>query len=97
MDKLICSVYKSLKKEGMYLYVEKGKGLSQVPEQLKTLFGQEKHAMTLVLTEDKALAKFQGRQVMKAISEQGYFLQLPDKEVSEMQDIANKNSLLSKL
>ena len=48
--KRICSIYKSPRKNEMYLYVLKADGLERVPEGLLPFFGTPVHAFDLVLT-----------------------------------------------
>lgn len=44
--KRICSIYKSPRKNEMYLYVLKAEGLERVPEALLPYFGTPVHAST---------------------------------------------------
>lgn len=74
---LIVSIYRSPTKEGTYLYVEKTKGLERVPEALLNQFGKPALAMTLALTSDRKLARADVAKVMVAVTEQGFFLQMP--------------------
>lgn len=74
---LIVSIYRSPKKEGTYLYVEKAKGLERVPEVLLNQFGKPELAMTLALTSERKLARADAAKVMAAVTEQGFFLQMP--------------------
>ena len=75
--KVIVSIYRSPKKEGMYLYVEKSEGLERVPEALLKQFGEAELAMTLLLTPERKLARAEAPKVLAAITEQGFFLQMP--------------------
>ena len=76
---ILCSIYRSVKKEGMYLYVEKKEGLERVPEALLRIFGKPQLAMTLLLGVDRKLAHADRDEVVLAIAEQGYYLQMPPK------------------
>lgn len=87
--KLIVSIYRSAKKEGMYLYVPKGSDLAKLPESLLQHFGKCEHAMTLLLTPEKKLARAEVGKVIKAIEEAGYYLQLPPVADVSMQHIPN--------
>ena len=60
--KTICAVYRSRRNPDTYLYVDHHEGLSRVPEALARERGGTERAMTLVL---------------RAIREQGYYLQMP--------------------
>jgi uncharacterized protein len=75
--KVIVSIYRSPKKEGMYLYVDKREGLERVPEPLLKQFGEAELAMTLLLTPERKLARVEAPKVLEAIGEQGFFLQMP--------------------
>lgn len=77
MSRIICTVYRSAKHEGMYLYVKKSEELSRVPEDLLKRFGKAEFAMTLLLEEGKKLARAELPKVMAAIEESGFYLQLP--------------------
>lgn len=92
--KKICSVYRSPKHEGMYLYVLKAQELSKVPEDLLTRFGQPQHAMTLVLSLERTLARADITKVMAAIDEQGFYLQLPPQPDQTMRELREKNTKL---
>jgi|TARA_B110000495_G_C22735486_1_gene431440 uncharacterized protein len=76
---MLCSIYRSPKKEGMYLYVEKKEGLGRLPESLLKIFGKPKLAMTLLLKPERKLARVDREDVIKGITEQGFYLQMPPK------------------
>lgn len=63
----------------MYLYVDKKEDLERVPESLLKVFGQPQFAMTLLLDKDRKLARADRDEVVLAIAEQGYYLQMPPK------------------
>ena len=73
----VIEVFKGHKKDEMYLYVDQRNGLKSVPEDLLTTFGQTESVMVLLLTEDKKLARVTASDVLAAIEDQGYFLQMP--------------------
>jgi uncharacterized protein YcgL (UPF0745 family) len=75
--KKLCSVYRSPRKEGMYLYVEKSDELSRVPEPLLKQFGTPELAMTLALHPERKLARATAEEVLAAIEENGFYLQMP--------------------
>lgn len=77
MTEIECDVYKTEKKENLYLYVPAEQGMSRVPEDLLSQFGEPEKALSFTLTEDKALAKEDPALVLKNLQEQGYHLQLP--------------------
>ena len=88
-DKLLCEVFKSSRKEGLYLYVDKRQGLVDVPESLIEHFGKPLPAMTLILTPDKTLGRAKAADVMAAIGEKGYYLQMPPAKDDYLLDLYN--------
>jgi uncharacterized protein YcgL (UPF0745 family) len=92
--KKLCSIYRSPKEEGMYLYVDKKNDMEPVPAELLRRFGQPELAMTLLLTPDKKLARADTGKVLDAIAEQGFYLQMPPRPDEIMQELRNKNSKL---
>ncbi|MHA6493894.1 YcgL domain-containing protein [Pseudomonas borbori] len=78
--KRICSIYKSPRKNEMYLYVLKSDGLARVPETLLAAFGPPALAFSLVLTPERELAREDIHQVLANLEAQGYHLQMPPPE-----------------
>lgn len=76
---LIISIFKSTRKDEMYLYVEKSRGMADVPEALQEIFGPATLAMTMLLKPDQKLARADTDKVMTAIHTEGYYLQMPPK------------------
>ncbi|HDY83310.1 MAG TPA: YcgL domain-containing protein [Halieaceae bacterium] len=75
--KLLCQVFKSPRKQEMYLYVDKARGLVDVPEVLMSQFGEPQAVMTLILDPQRKLARVDTAEVLVNITEKGYFLQMP--------------------
>ncbi|MGV8844714.1 MAG: YcgL domain-containing protein [Pseudomonas sp.] len=82
--KRICSIYKSPKRNEMYLYVhkpiEKRDALKKIPASLLLAFGTPIHAFDLVLSPERALAREDIHQVLANLESQGYHLQMPPPE-----------------
>ena len=78
--KRICSIYRSPRKNEMYLYVLKSDALERVPEQLLSAFGKPYHAFDLVLSPERALAREDIDVVLANLEKQGYHLQMPPAE-----------------
>ncbi|WP_367299101.1 YcgL domain-containing protein [Hafnia alvei] len=74
---MICTIYRSSKRDQTYLYVEKRDDFSSVPEELMKSFGQPQLAMMIDLENKKKLASADIEKVKRALKEQGYYLQLP--------------------
>ena len=77
---MICAVYKSLKKEATYLYVERRDDFSRVPSALLDIFGCPQFVMLLPLKADRPLSFVDVEQLHQALQTQGYLLQLPPPE-----------------
>lgn len=74
---LLCTIYKGSREPELYLYVDRVDGLARVPDELLARFGTLSEVMTLRLTPQRRLARAQASQVLAAIAECGYYLQLP--------------------
>ena len=75
--KVLCQVFRSSRKEEMYLYVEKAKGLSDVPASLLAQFGEPVEVMTLLLDPQRKLARAAATDVLQSIVDRGFYLQMP--------------------
>ena len=71
------SVFRSRRNADMYLFVDKTDGLARVPDALKDRFGPPELAMELELTPERRLARAKATEVLRAIHENGFYLQLP--------------------
>ncbi|MDY6840898.1 MAG: YcgL domain-containing protein [Pseudomonadota bacterium] len=76
------SVFRSRKNNDTYLFVRRGQKWEALPESLRGIFGQPVHSMDLVLTPDRKLARTTGRQVLEAIDDKDFFLQMPEERES---------------
>ena len=94
-DKLFCSVFKSPKKQEMYLYVERKKGIASLPDNLKNIFGEPEHVLDMVLTPKKKLARTDAQKVLDELLLNGFYLQMPPGKEDYMLELypAPKDSL----
>jgi len=76
-EKILCDIYKSLKKDEMYLYVNKLEGLSRVPQPLLDSMGKLAQVTTLALTAERKLARAEAGKVLESIRHNGFYLQMP--------------------
>ncbi|QUJ68398.1 YcgL domain-containing protein [Photobacterium sp. GJ3] len=74
---MLCSIYKSPKKENTYLYIKTKDDFSEVPEALLSTFGKPQFVMVLKLVEGRKLALADISKVRESLTTQGYYLQLP--------------------
>jgi uncharacterized protein len=75
--KRFCSVYKSLNKAEMYLYLDRSTELTDLPDALRALFGTPQHVLDMLLTPEKNLARAEARKVLEDIEANGFYLQMP--------------------
>jgi len=74
-----CEIYKSSKKEQMYLYVRKPFDEDSLPEALLAIFGKLTFVMALDITPSTTLAREDAEEVVAQLEEKGFFLQMPPK------------------
>jgi uncharacterized protein YcgL (UPF0745 family) len=72
-----CWIYRSPRKDEMYLYLATADSFEQVPDVLLQRFGRPQLVMQLALTPARRLARVDASTVLAALREQGYFLQMP--------------------
>lgn len=79
-ERQFISVFRSSKKADTYIFVRRGQAWDELPEALRSVFGAPQHAMDLLLTEDRQLARTTGKDVLEAIEEKDFYLQMPDEQ-----------------
>ena len=76
-DKLVCTVYRASRETELYIYLKRDEGLQKIPAELASRLGALSEVLTLVLTPERKLARVKAADVMAAITDKGYYLQLP--------------------
>ncbi len=74
---MFCVIYRSTKQDQTYLFIEKKDDFSRVPPDLLKHFGKPVLSMLLPLDGSKKLASADVNKVKDALTEQGFYLQLP--------------------
>ncbi|WP_423188213.1 YcgL domain-containing protein [Alishewanella sp. d11] len=74
---MLCTVYRSPRKEGTYLYIEKRDDFSKVPALLLESFGKPELVTLINLAKREHLAQIDINKLKAALTEQGFYLQLP--------------------
>ncbi len=74
---MICTVYRSAREAELYIYVRREEALARVPPDLLAKMGNMSEVLTLKLTPDRKLARVKAVDVLAAIADKGFFLQLP--------------------
>lgn len=72
-----CTVYRSSKRDELFLYVKHKQNLSELPKPLIDSLGDLELVMNLLLTDGKKLSRVDAQEVLNSLEEQGYFLQMP--------------------
>lgn len=89
----ILSIYKSPRREEMYLYVDKKQGLSKVPAELLAHFGNPVHVMDVPMLPNRSFARVSAADVSVGIREKGFYLQMPppvEDYMKEMRHLAEQ-------
>jgi len=72
-----CFIYKSLRKDELYLYLLKRDDFSVLPEALLQNLGKLAFVMELQLNPQRKLAREDVSKVMHSLETRGFFLQIP--------------------
>ncbi|MDD5267656.1 MAG: YcgL domain-containing protein [Methylococcales bacterium] len=78
-----CFIYKSLKKDYLYLYIVKRDDFSKVPDALVNSLGKMEFVMDLTLSPERKLAREDAGKVIESLKEQGFFVQLPPQKETQ--------------
>ena len=75
-----CYIYKSSKKDQLYLYVPKKDDFEAIPPILMDTMGKPEFVMELELTAERKLARADAGEVLAGLQEKGFYLQMPPKD-----------------
>lgn len=87
MNRKFVRVYKTAKREQLYLYVDRQEDLKRVPDALLEQFGKPQVAMEILVDESKQLAQLDGDKLLKEIADKGFYLQMPPKKEDYFLDL----------
>lgn len=76
---LECWIYRSPRKDEMYLYLAAEDDFACLPDELLRRFGTPAKIMQISLHEDRKLAREDVTRVMENLRARGYHLQMPPK------------------
>ena len=88
-----CAIYKTAKRDGLYLYVKEQGDFSDVPPEVMQQFPRPEHVFDLELSEARPLARENVETVMKNLEMQGFHLQMPPKNENPIDTITLPDSL----
>ena len=72
-----CYIYRSKRKDELYLFLAKEDDFECVPEVLRKSFGQLEKAMELDITPESKLARSDAAEVIANLKERGFHIQMP--------------------
>ncbi len=72
-----CYIYRSKRKDELYLFLAKEDDFECVPEEIRKNLGHMEKAMELDITPTSELARSDAEQVIKNLKEHGFHIQLP--------------------
>lgn len=75
-----CVVYRASRRAETYVYLPAGEDVETLPEALRALTGRLDAAMELTLSATRTLARAEIGEVMRALHEKGFYLQMPPPE-----------------
>lgn len=85
-NSLPCWIYRSSKKDEMYLYLAREDAFEEIPEPLMQRFGTPMPVMELQLHPNRNLAREDVNKVIANLKRVGYHLQMPPNLVPELND-----------
>lgn len=94
LPSVLCKIYRSPLRMEMYLFVDHQDDLAPVPETLLEIFGQPELVISVLISRERKLARVDSVDVLKALAEQGYYLQMPSQPDTYMAGLRQKNEKL---
>ena len=74
---VICTVYRTSREAELYIYVRRDEALTRLPDDLLARLGNMSEVLTIKLTPERKLARVKAADVLAAIADKGFYLQLP--------------------
>lgn len=90
-----CVIYRCSKKDEMYLFLpdsDREDIRQDLPDELLLITGRLEKVMQLELTPDTKLARADAKKVMTALEQQGFYLQMPPKDILQKDSSMLNNS-----
>lgn len=76
-EPITCYIYRSSKKDELYLFLAKEDDFECVPQEVMKAFGGAKKAMELELIPGMTMARSKPEEVLANLKERGFHLQMP--------------------
>jgi uncharacterized protein len=74
---MLCCIYRSSKKEGLYVYVLEDAGLDHLPDPVMKQLGEPTLALTVDLSKRTSLGQENIAEVRSNLESQGFHIQMP--------------------
>ncbi len=87
---MISFIYKSLKKNELYLYLLTKDDFSSIPDELFKSLGRLEFVMELSLSPERKLAREDVSRVMASLEKKGFYLQMPPLMIPQPLDLAQR-------
>lgn len=75
-----CHVYRCTTKQGMYVYLAEKDHFEAIPTDLRERLGKLEYSFEFTLSENRKLVRYDAKQVIQRMKDDGYFLQMPPPE-----------------
>ncbi|ORU92715.1 MAG: hypothetical protein A6F70_03695 [Cycloclasticus sp. symbiont of Bathymodiolus heckerae] len=92
-QEVACAIYKTKKRDGLYLYVKEQDEFEDVPPEVMRQFPVPEHVFDLTLSAKRPLARADVFIVMENLRTQGFHLQMPPKVEAPIDTITLPDSL----
>ncbi|ORU91058.1 MAG: hypothetical protein A6F72_00625 [Cycloclasticus sp. symbiont of Poecilosclerida sp. N] len=92
-EKVACAIYKTSKRDGLYLYVKEQDNFSDVPEEVMAHFPVPEHVFDLELSASRPLIREDVFIVIENLQKQGFHLQMSPKNENPIDTITLPDSL----
>lgn len=83
---MLCAAYKSIRNPQTYLFIAKRGDFSKVPALLLEKFGPPQLLSILNITENKKMAIAEAKNVIKEVTNKGFYLQLPPPQINYLEE-----------
>lgn len=91
-DPVTCYIYRSSKKEELYLFLAEEDNFDCVPKEVMQGFGAPKKAMELEVTPDMKMARSKPEEVLANLEERGFHLQMPPPTHELVEEVLSRQS-----
>lgn len=85
-----CYIYRSISKQGLYIYLPRADDFSALPAALRKQSGALELALKIELTADRKLNREDAAAVIDNLLNQGYHVQLPE-SIESLLNTVNKS------